>query len=111
MSYSSPTQLCFPPVGGQTLRADFEGGALSSDFGALLLRGIARQIGLTQRRAAAIHDKRHQSYLAHPLRDLLAQRLYPLASGYADANDANHLRHDPVCKLGLERRPLEAEAA
>ena len=37
MSYSSPTQLCFPPVGGQTLRADCEGGALSSDFGALLL--------------------------------------------------------------------------
>jgi hypothetical protein len=111
MSYSSPTQLCFPPVGGQTLRADFEGGALSSDFGALLLRGIDRQIGLTQRLAAAIHDKRHQSYIDHPLRDLLAQRIYQLASGYADANDANHLRHDPVFKLGLERRPLEAEAA
>jgi hypothetical protein len=39
MSYSSPKQLCFPPVVGQTIRADFEGGALSSDFGALLLRG------------------------------------------------------------------------
>jgi DDE family transposase len=110
MSYSSPTQLCFPPVGGQTVRADFEGGALSSDFGALLLRGIDRQIGLTQRLAAAIHDTRHQSYIAHPLRDLLAQRIYQLASGYADANDANHLRHDPMFKLGLERRPLEAEA-
>jgi hypothetical protein len=110
MSYSSPTQLCFPPVGGQTVRADFEGGALSSDFGALLLRGIDRQIGLTQRLAAAIHDKRHQSYIDHPLRDLLAQRIYQLAAGYADANDANHLRRDPVFKLGLERRPLEAEA-
>jgi hypothetical protein len=37
MSYSSPTQLCFPPVGGQTVRADFEGGALSSDLVAYLL--------------------------------------------------------------------------
>lgn len=46
MSYSNPTQLCFPPVAGQTIRADFEGGALSSDFGALLLRGVDRQIGL-----------------------------------------------------------------
>ena len=54
MSYSSPKQLCFPPVGGQTLRADFEGGALSSAFGALLLRGIARQMGLTERLTAAI---------------------------------------------------------
>jgi DDE family transposase len=107
MSYSSPTQLCFPPGGGQTIRADFEGGALSSDFGALLLRGIDRQTGLTQRLAAAIHDKRHQSYIDHPLRDLLAQRLYQLASGYADANDANHLRHDPMFKLGVEWSPLE----
>ena len=49
MSYSSPTQRCFPPVAGQTARADFEGGALSSDFGALLLRGVDRQIGLTAR--------------------------------------------------------------
>ena len=107
MSYSSPTQLCLPPVGGQTVRADFEGGALSSDFGALLLRGIDRQLGLTKRLAAAIHDKRHQSYIDHPLRDLLAQRIYQLAAGYADANDANHLRHDPMFKLGVERSPLE----
>ena len=59
MLYSSPKQLCFPPVAGQTLRADFDGGALSSDFGPLLLRGIDRQIGLTERLAAAVHDKRH----------------------------------------------------
>jgi Transposase DDE domain group 1 len=81
MSYSSPTQLCFPPVSGQTVRADFEGGALSSDFGALLLRGVDRQVGLTERLAAAIHDKRHQSCINHPLRDLLAQRIYQIAAG------------------------------
>jgi hypothetical protein len=109
MFHSTPKQLCFPPVAGQTLRADFEGGALSSDFGALLLRGVDRQIGLTERLAAAIHDKRHQSYIDHPLRDLLAQRIYQIASGYADANDANHLRRDPLFKLGVERSPLDAE--
>ena len=58
MFHSTPKQLCFPPVAGQTIRADFEGGALSSDFGALLLRGVDRQVGLTDRLAAAIHDKR-----------------------------------------------------
>jgi Transposase DDE domain group 1 len=109
MSYSSPLQLCFPPVGGQTVRADFAGGALSSDFGALLLRGIDRQIGLTKRLTAAIHDKRHQSYIDHPLRDLLAQRIYQIASGYADGNDANSLRRDPMFKLGVDRLPLEPE--
>ncbi len=107
MPYSTPEQLCFPPIAGYTVRADFEGGALSSDFGALLLRGIDRQIGLTERLAAAIQDKRHLSYIAHPLRDLLAQRIYQIASGYADGNDANHLRHDPVFKLSVERPPLD----
>ena len=109
MCHSTPKQLCFPPVAGQTIRADFEGGALSSDFGALLLRGVDQQIGLTERLATAIHDKRHPSYIDHPLRDLLAQRIYQIASGYADANDANHLRRDPLFKLGLERPPLDAQ--
>ena len=111
MFHSTPTQLCFPPVAGHTVRADFEGGALSSDFGPLLLRGIDRQIGLTERLAAAIHDHRHPSYIDHPLRDLLAQRIYQIASGYADGNDANSLRHDPMFKLGVERRPLAPEQA
>jgi Transposase DDE domain group 1 len=107
MPYSTPQQLCFPPIAGYTIRADFAGGALSSDFGALLLRGIDRQIGLTERLAAAMQDKRHQSYVDHPLRDLLAQRIYQIASGYADGNDAKSLRHDPLFKLSVERPPLE----
>jgi len=69
---------------------------------------VDRQIGLTERLATAIHDKRHVSYIDHPLRDLLAQRIYQMASGYADGNDANSLRHDPVFKLGVERLPLDA---
>src|SRR3989442_1123346 len=108
MHYSSPQQLCFPPVAGHTLRADFDGGALSSDFGPLLLRGIDRQIGLTERLAAAVHEKRHPSYIDHSLRELFAQRIYQIASGYADGNDATSLRHDPMFKLGVDRLPLEA---
>jgi hypothetical protein len=68
--------------------------------------GIDRQMGLTERLATAIHDTRPQSYIDHPLRDLLAQRIYPIAAGYPDANDANSLRRDPMCKLGVERPPL-----
>jgi hypothetical protein len=105
MVYSTPAQLSLHPIAGQTVRADFEGGALSSDFGVLLLRGLDRQIGLTTRLAAAIHDTRPPSYIDHPLRDLLAQRLYQIASGYADGNDANSLRRDPLLQLGVERPP------
>jgi hypothetical protein len=107
MPYSTPEQLQFPPISGYTVRANFDGGALSSDFGALLLRGIDRQIGLTERLAAAVHDKRHPSYIDHTLRDLFAQRIYQLASGYADGNDANSLRYDPMFKLSVERAPLD----
>ena len=56
MAYSTPEQLAFHPVAGHTIRADFEGGALSSDFGALLLRGIDRQIGLTARHCQVVGD-------------------------------------------------------
>ena len=89
------------------MRADCDGGALSSDFGALLLRGIDRQIGLTERLAAAMRDRRHPSYTDHSLRELFAQRSYHIASGYADGNDAKSLRHDPLVKLRMERVPLD----
>src|SRR5262245_36760072 len=109
MTYSTPEQLCFHPLAGHTVRADCEGGALSSDCGVLLLRGIDRQIGLTARLAAAIHDTRHPSSIDHPLRDLLAQRISQIASGSADGHDANSLRRDPLFQLGVERPPLAPE--
>lgn len=109
MSKSTPTQLRFPPVAGFTVRADFDGGALSSDFGPLLLRGVDQQIGLIDRLARAIDDRRHASYIDHSLSDLLTQRIFQIACGYADANDANSLRRDPMFKLGAERKPLETE--
>ena len=49
MHESIPDPLRFPPVAGLTVRGDFDGGALSSDFGPLILRGVDRQIGLTER--------------------------------------------------------------
>ena len=107
MQDSTPAQLRFPPLSGYPVRADVDGGALSSDFGALLLRGIDRQIRFTERLAAAVRDKRHPASIDHPLRDLFAQRLYQIASGYADGNDANSLRPDPLFKLSVERVPLE----
>ena len=71
MSDCSPNNCVFLPSPG-TPSGPISRGRLVLRFGALLLRGIDRQIGLTERLTAAIQDKRHQSYIDHPLRDLLA---------------------------------------
>ncbi len=66
MDNAIPTQLRFPASAGFTVRADFYGGAMLSDFGALLLRGADQQMGLIPRWVSAIHDKRHASYIIIP---------------------------------------------
>jgi hypothetical protein len=109
MNDSIPTQLRFPASAGFTVRAQFDGGALSSDFGAILLRGTDLQTGLISRLAGAIHDKRHPSYISHSMTDLLRQRVFQSACGYADGNDANALRADPMFKLAAGRAPLDAD--
>ena len=67
MTQSTPEQLRFPAINGLTVRADFNGGALSTDFGPLILSGVDRQIQLTHQMAEAFNDQRHPSYIDHPL--------------------------------------------
>lgn len=108
---STPEQLRFASIPGLTVRADFEGGGLSSDLGPLLLQGVDRQIGLTERLSAALIDTRHQGYVKHTYRDLLVQRIYQIGCGYEDGNDANALRNDPMFRLGAGRLPFDADSA
>lgn len=107
MTNSKPEQLRFPTCAGFSIRGDFDGGAVSSDFGSILLRGTDQQIGLIHRLAESIHDTRHPAYVEHSVEDLLRQRIFQSACGYADGNDANHLRRDPMFKLSAERAPLD----
>ncbi len=109
MTDSTPEQLRFPSIPGTTIRADFQGGGLSSDIGPLLLRGVDRQIGLTDRLNAALDDRRHPSYITHSAQDILKQRIYQIASGYEDGNDSNTLRNNPVFRLGAERKPFDTD--
>ncbi len=108
---STPEQLRFPSIPGFSIRADFNGGGLSSDLGAILVNGVDRQIGLTQRLSAALIDTRHQGYVKHSYRELLAQRIYQICCGYEDGNDANSLRNDPMFRLGVGRMPFDADSA
>jgi hypothetical protein len=90
--------------------ARFDQPHASSDGGALLLKLADEQLGLTWRLASAICDRRQPGKVAHPLRDLLRQRVFGLACGYADCNDAARLVDDPIHKLLLERDPLDGAA-
>ena len=87
--------------------AKFDQPHASSDGGALLLKVIDDRLGLTWRLASAIRDRREPGKVAHPVRDLLRQRVFGLACGYADCNDAARLVDDPIHKLLLDRDPLE----
>jgi hypothetical protein len=82
----------------------------SSDGGALLLRAIDLRLGLIARLAACVPDTRQPGKVAHDIAALVAQRVYGIACGYADANDAARLAHDPIHKLLLGRDPLDGPA-
>src|SRR5881409_843768 len=90
--------------------ARFDQPQASSDGGAILLKAVDDRLGLTWRLASALRDRRQPGKVMHPLRDLLRQRVFGLALGYADCNDAARLAHDPIHKLLLDRDPLTGAA-
>ncbi len=76
--------------------ARFDGGTISSDGGALLLRQTDKRLNLLPRLAGCFLDGRNQNLVEHPVQEMLSQRVYGLALGYEDINDHEQLRKDPV---------------
>jgi hypothetical protein len=81
----------------------FDGGETTSDAGLLLLREFDERLGLTRALKGVFHDTRDRRYITHDLLTLLRQRLYQIAAGYEDANDADSLRHDPTLQSVAHR--------
>ena len=100
-----PAPLHLAPVGTTSVELDFDGGRLSSDAGVVLLKDIDDQLGLTRALAAVLSDPRDVRRIHFTSEDLLKQRVFQIAAGYEDANDANTLRDDPIFKLMLDRFP------
>lgn len=94
-------QMDFGRLGRRVIEANFEGGALSSDGGLMLIRQVDRRIGLSAAAADALHDPRDPDRITHSLRDLIAQRLYGLVCGYEDLNDHAQLRCDPLMQTAV----------
>ncbi len=84
----------------------FDGGRLTSDGGALLLRQADRRIGLLRRVATCFTDARQPERIEHELSEMLAQRIYGLALGYEDLNDHEELRSDPLLAVLAGKREL-----
>ena len=82
----------------------------SSDGGAILLKACDDALDLTARLAACLVDRRQEGKVQHGLLDLFRQRVFGLACGYEDVNDAARLKHDPSFKLLLDRDPLNGAA-
>jgi Transposase DDE domain group 1 len=99
-------RLIFPELFDKPIHYQFDEPHSSSDGGALLLKAADQKLQLTTALAACLVDERQATKVKHSLTDLLRQRIYGLASGYADANDAARLAQDPIFKLLLDRAPV-----
>jgi hypothetical protein len=105
--HSTTECLLFPDIFPKPIVVQFDQREGSSDGGAILLKAADRRYGLTERMAACLTDERQAGKIDHPLRELLQQRVYGIACGYPDANDADRLSSDPIHKLLLGRDPIE----
>src|SRR5665213_705467 len=97
------------PVGSKTIVVKFDGGALSSDGGIVVLREVEQRLCVADRLADCIEDPRAPDQITHTLADVIRFRLLMIAAGYEDGNDANGLRIDPIFKMALDLSPSDRE--
>ena len=105
----TPTQLEFQGLGRRKVHAAFDGGHITSDGGALLLRETDARFGITTGLAACFTDYRRQELVEHSVLELVRQRVYGLALGYEDLNDHDDLLRDPLLALTLGKRDVEGK--
>jgi Transposase DDE domain group 1 len=99
--------LVFSSLGPKSVVADFLGGRLTSDAGAILLRDVAQKIGLFQALNEVIPDPRNPVFVVHEQQAMIAQRIVAIALGYEDLNDHQTLRTDPALQVAAGRVPDE----
>jgi hypothetical protein len=95
----NPELFAFAPVEGRSVVAGFDGGAITSDAGALLLGATDRAVGLIGRFGECFIDRRRPELLEHEVATLIGQRVFGIALGYEDVSDHDELRHDPIMAI------------
>ena len=105
MSDDSFLPFDLPAVCRKKVSANFDGGAISSDGGLLLLREADRRLGLTRMLASCMQDRRDPGRISHAVEEMLLFRMLAIACGHEDADDCDALREDPLFKLAAGRLP------
>jgi hypothetical protein len=111
MTECNQSSFGFEACGKKEIVARFDGGTISSDGGAFLLRQTDQRLNLLQRLAECFLDGRNQNQVEHTIQEMLAQRIYGLALGYEDLNDHEQLRTDPVFGILAGREELDTPLA
>jgi hypothetical protein len=111
MTECNQSSFGFEASGRREIVARFDGGTISSDGGALLLRQTDKRLNLIRRLAGCFLDGRKQVLVEHSIAEMLAQRIYGLALGYEDLNDHEQLRNDPVFGMLAGKGDLAAPLA
>ena len=105
MADDAPFLPGLSPVAGKPVQVTFDAGRLTSDGGVLVLAEIERRLGIGERLARCIEDPRAPDRVQHGLAEMIRFRALLIAAGYADANDCDALRIDPVFKMAVGRLP------
>jgi hypothetical protein len=109
MTECNPLSFGFHPPCGRELVAGFDGGTITSDGGALLLRQVEQSTGLLRQFAQCFGDHRDPELIEHSVYDLVAQRVYAIALGYEDLIDHDTLRQDPLLALLVGKSDLTGQ--
>jgi hypothetical protein len=104
-------QRSFDFLAGKSVVVEVTDAQLTSDAGLLPIRQFDERIGLTAGFIAALEDPRHPSYVDHTFAEMTRMRIYGILADYADQNDHDALRHDPVFKMLAGRSPDEPALA
>ncbi len=102
-------QLEFQGLGRRKILGAFDGGHISSDGGAVLLREVDARFGITQRLASCFTDHRSPELIEHSVLELVRQRVYGIALGYEDLNDHDDLKWDPLLALAVGKGDVEGK--
>ncbi len=98
------------PIENHKICARFNGGALSSDGGVLVLRELERQLKFADMIAGCMTDKRDPASIVHTQLDMIRERMFAICCGHEDCNDMDTLRHDPALKMACARLPASGPA-
>ena len=107
---STAQSVLFPALFGKRVVAQFDQPHGSSEGGAVLLKACDERLGLSQRLSGCLDEEREPGKIRHTLEELIRQRVFAIACGYADCNDAARLAQDPIQKLLVGRDPVAGEA-